>query len=67
MDPAEQRALHELRALIEQTISEMEAGQDGFPLPWPVQKTIREYLARAFEAGRASPRPATEPSEPDGE
>lgn len=50
------KEIAELKALIDATIAALEDAE-GFPLPWPEQKLIREHIARAYEAGRLSLTP----------
>jgi hypothetical protein len=52
-EPLDRVAIEALKSVISSTLDALEEAE-GFPLPWPVQKVVREQVTRAFEMGRTT-------------
>jgi hypothetical protein len=60
-EPLDRVAIEALKAVVSATIDALEEAE-GFPLPWAVQRVVREQVTRAFEMGRTTK--LTKPSVP---
>lgn len=52
-EPLDRAAIEALRAVISATLDALEEAE-GFPLPAPVARVVREQVSRAFEMGRVT-------------